>query len=182
MTFAPQPPRQYLLECFDLDLDTGLLTWRARPRHHFKTDAHWKVWAGRWAGVPAFREPDKDGYLMGRLDGKRRKAHRLIWKMLHGVEPLEIDHIDGDKANNRPDNLRSVTKSENMRNAPRPRANISGVVGVSQRRGKWSARIKRNRRNIYLGDFHRFEDAVAARKAAEERFGFHPNHGRAPCP
>lgn len=177
--FSPQPSQEYLLECLDLDAETGLLTWRERPLHHFKNEHHYLVWKGRWSGVPAFREPDKDGYLIGRLDGRRRKAHRLIWKMVHGTEPQEIDHIDGDRTDNRPGNLRSVSKAVNARNRALQSNNTSGCVGVLWTKDRWEARIKLNGRTTCLGRFHNFEDAVKARRQGEQDLGFHPNHGRA---
>jgi len=84
----------------------------------------------------------------------------------------EIDHINRDRADNRWANLRLATRSQNNMNAGLRSDNKSGHKGVSKRRdtGKWHARITVKRRILLLGNFHSFEDAVAARRAAERQF------------
>lgn len=116
------------------------------------------------------------GYRNIRIEGKYYLAHRLIWKLLYGEDPEEIDHINGNRSDNRITNLRSVCHYENMRNRKRGSDNTSGVMGVSWHKvnSKWRARIGEE----LLGDFDKFEDAVAARKQAEKELGYHPNHGR----
>lgn len=106
-------------------------------------------------------------------------AHRIIWKMVYGLDPDEIDHIDHDRANNRLSNLRSVTRAENMKNRPAYK-NSTGHVGVYWHKatGKWSAEIQNNGERHHLGLFKSLEDAIAARADAEINHGFHPNHGR----
>jgi HNH endonuclease/AP2 domain len=93
---------------------------------------------------------------------------------------LEIDHINGDRDDNRWINLRQVTASVNMKNLPLPRTNKSGTPGViwHKRDEKWQASIKVDRRTVHLGYFESKQDAIAARKVAERQYGFHPNHGR----
>jgi hypothetical protein len=99
--------------------------------------------------------------------------------MEYGVDPLHIDHIDGDPSNNKLANLRDVTPSENHRNRRVPSNNTSGVIGVSQRTdGKWRACCTFKERTLVLGDFLSIEEAIAARQAYEKIAGFHPNHGR----
>jgi len=118
----------------------------------------------------------KNGYRRVRFDGEPYQTHRIIWKLLYGEDPAEIDHINGNRSDNRITNLRSVCHYENMRNMKKMPSNSSGVTGVfwCKDRSKWGAFIgKKN-----LGRFDRFEDAVAARKQAEEEYGYHPNHGR----
>lgn len=93
----------------------------------------------------------------------------------------DIDHINGNTQDNRLINLREVSHSENVKNARRRNDNTSGVSGVhwEKRRNKWRAYIKVANRRKYLGYFENFTDAVAARRAAEKLYNFHPNHGRA---
>jgi hypothetical protein len=131
----------------------------------------WRARAGQEAGT--FCE---DGYRYIRVDRKQYLAHRIIWKLLYGEDPEEIDHINGNRSDNRITNLRSVSRLENMRNRKRASDNTSGVTGVFwyKARSKWRATISQK----ILGNFNKFEDAVAARKQAEKELGYHPNHGR----
>lgn len=122
------------------------------------------------------------GYLEVRHQGRKYQLHRIIWLLTHGDWPRGcIDHINGDRTDNRPANLRDVTRQENSMNQALNSRNTSGVVGVRwrERYGKWEAQIKVSGRHQYLGRFASFEAAVAARKEAERLNGFHPNHGRA---
>jgi len=102
--------------------------------------------------------------------------------MLKGPIPkgFEIDHIDHNSLNNRIENLRLVSSRENSMNLPLPKHNTSGRVGITwaKREKKWQAQIGLDYKTIILGHFDKFEDAVAAREAAEKKYGFHPNHGK----
>lgn len=121
----------------------------------------------------------KNSYLCGRTGGKTYYAHRIIWKWLYGDEPKFIDHINQNRQDNRVENLRAVSKSENCRNTSIGKRNTSGHLGVQwdTRRKCWRAEIKVNKKNIHLGRFTTKEEAVQARKTAEREHGFHPNHG-----
>lgn len=85
---------------------------------------------------------------------------------------MGIDHIDGNKTNNAIHNLRLATASQNLMNTGLRSDNRSGVKGVSfvQRLQKYTASIRKNGKIVFLGNFARMEDAVAARKAAETRY------------
>lgn len=133
----------------------------------------------RWKQVA---KPNKGsgGYCKIRIGGKRLQAHRVAWYMYYQEWPtLDIDHINGDKTDNRFLNLREVTRAQNALNRRRNANNKTGIMGVfliaSKRR--WGARIGVNGVNTYLGSFETFEGAVARRKAAEIEYGYHPNHG-----
>ncbi len=121
------------------------------------------------------------GYLQITFNGGLYYAHRLAWFYIHGEWPsAEIDHINRVKDDNRLSNLRSVTKTENLKNMPKFKNNTSGVTGVhwSKLSGKWSAYIQLEGKRMHLGFFTDKSDAIAARKAAEIKYGFHKNHGR----
>lgn len=108
-------------------------------------------------------------------------AHRVAWLLTYGEWPEEeIDHINGDRADNRIRNLRSVTRRGNSLNRKRNSNNSSGVCGVSfhKHSRRWAACIIINGKNVWLGRFKTIDEAVAVRKAAEREHGFHPNHGR----
>lgn len=97
-----------------------------------------------------------------------------------GEDPNDIDHINGDPSDNRFVNLRNVSHQDNGRNMKLNKASTSGCpgVGFDKRRNVWCARIHLNYRNKFLGQFKSFDEAVAARRAAEVEFGFHENHGQ----
>jgi hypothetical protein len=116
---------------------------------------------------------DARGYIKIQIDGKYYSAHRLIFFMMTGHWPEgEIDHINGDRSDNRWRNLREATPAENSRNRRTTARNTSGVPGVywDAASGKWRAQIQVNRKKINLGYFTEFEDAVAARRAAEVKY------------
>jgi len=117
-------------------------------------------------------------YLRQRLYGKKYRVHRIIWLYMTGVWPIEIDHDDGNGLNNRWDNIRNVTQTENSKNHRLQKNNTSNHVGVSwlENRKKWEAYVY-NGRKIGLGQFTDWFEAVCARKSAENKYGFHPNHG-----
>lgn len=168
------------------DPATGSLTWLARDASFFKDAEHTaehqaKKWNTRYAGCPALGAVEQAGYGHGDIRGKRYKAHRVAWALHHGEWPeTGIDHINGDPSDNRIANLRKATAQENMRNQKLSSANKSGVIGVcwAPHRNKWSAQIKVDKKKIHLGLFDSLDAAAAARKVAEQKYGFHPNHGR----
>lgn len=91
-----------------------------------------------------------------------------------------IDHINGDKEDNRLINLRECDHRTNGRNCKRSVKNTSGITGVrmDKRIQKWVAEIKIDGTGRHLGSFDTIEEAAAARKGAEKVSGFHANHGR----
>jgi hypothetical protein len=176
--------RRTLRELLDYDPETGVLTWRERPREYFPSTQAWKWWNRMFAGTPALTAINKDGALQGTLLGRNVLAHRIIWKWMKGRWPKPmIDHIDGNPANNRWDNLREATAVENGRNRCRNSRNTSGHNGVYVDRRSaqthYIATIRAGDRLVYLGRFSRMAVAIAARQAAEQQLGFSPRHGRA---
>lgn len=174
----PTPDQSLLKELLDYDPLTGDLTWKPRPREMFKSTRMWGLWNSKHAGKLAFNS-SVDGYLWGRILGKRFRAHRIIWKWMTGVDAEEIDHVNHLRSDNRWENLREVSREANNQNTSQRSNNRSGCTGVFWQESslKWCAQIRIRGRNKYLGIFDTIDDAIAARKAAELRFGFHPNHG-----
>lgn len=111
------------------------------------------------------------GYVRGRVGGRVQLMHRVLADAFLGAKPGQVvDHINGDKLDNRLSNLRVCLQRENARNVPMKRNNTSGVVGVSwdRTRGKWLAHIKVNRKFVNLG-WHSTKEAAASARAAGER-------------
>ena len=127
-----------------------------------------------------YRDAGGKEYLRVFFEGKRHRAHRLVM-IMHGFNLSpddQIDHINGNGLDNRIENLRIVDSLENAKNQKIFKNNKTGIHGVyfAKHAGKWCAQIS-NRKKIHLGYFNSFLDACAARKSAECKFGFHPNHG-----
>jgi len=121
-------------------------------------------------------------YLVIQYKNRQYFSHRLAWLYVHGEFPSgQIDHIDGNGLNNKIDNLRDVTNQENGMNRRISSNNTSGCIGVffDKKNGKWKIQINANGKQIHLGYHEDFFDAVCARKSAENRYGYHENHGEA---
>jgi hypothetical protein len=128
---------------------TGVFLWR--PGH-------------RRAGKPA-GTVTQYGYRQLVVDGRSLLAHRIAWAYVHGLWPSKgMDHINGDKLDNRISNLREADQSQNMQNMRLRRTNTSGLMGVSwdKQRSKWRAQIKVKRQVRVIGLFPTAEEAGAA--------------------
>lgn len=116
---------------------------------------------------------DKDGYL--RIDlcndsGKKTfKVHRLVGMVFLGIsDNQEIDHINGDPSDNRAENLRACSHTDNMRNRKKQKNNSTGYPGVSydKRFGKYQAYIYLYGKKKHLGYYNTAEEAFLVRKNA----------------
>lgn len=165
---------------------TGELRWRPRSACHFRDDdrhtaaSRKNQWNGKFADKVALTKVNRSGYLAGAIFGTSVLAHRVAYAIYHGAWPDQVDHINGDPADNRIANLRSVDRSGNHRNRRLPKSNRSGVIGVrwNPKISKWCAAIRTGGRQQHLGSFADKSEAVAARAAAEREAGYHSNHGR----
>lgn len=179
------PPQDVLRQLLSYDPETGRLLWKERGPEWFTSGYHSaetraKQWNAKNAGKEAF-SANTVGYRYGAIGNVNYLAHRVIWKLVTGHDPDQIDHISGDRSDNRWLNLRDVNETQNKRNMSIPSHNTSGAVGVSYdaSRGRWSAYITLGNKKVSLGRHDSFEAALAARKCAEAGHGFHENHGRA---
>ena len=140
---------------------TGKLFWRdvGSPQRRAK-----------YAGKEAFTANDGNGYRQSRIDGEQYRAHRVIWAMVHGAWPAQqVDHINGDRADNRLCNLRSATSSQNGANRRRVRgSSIFLGVCLHKQSGRWTAHIQKNGRRRYLGIFPTESAAHEAYAAAAQ--------------
>ena len=182
------PTREYLKECFDLNESIGSLTWKKRPRHHFSSDMAMAISNkknyGKIAGSIYTSKPCGKKYMQCsfRVNGKQNNfaIHRLIWLYVYGELPNQTDHINGNGLDNRIVNLRNVTHQENQRNMRLLNSNTSSHCGVrfNLNSDKYESYIKVDKKKKHLGTFNSFNDAVIARKMAEYKYNFHPNHGQ----
>lgn len=141
----------------------------------------WRISQGSIKSGKILKTLNNTGYIGVSADKKYYLAHRLIWLYVHGKFPDgQIDHINGHRNDNRLENLRDVAHRENSRNQRLSAKNSSGIVGVGwhKAQSKWQAFIGVSRKTVYLGKYEGFFEACCARKSAENKFGFHPNHGK----
>ena len=107
-----------------------------------------------------------------KIKEKIYRMHRIAWFLYYKQDPgpLQIDHIDRDKKNNKISNLRLVTHQQNQFNVGTRSNSTSGVTGVCWHKGsrKWQAYGKLDKNKQYLGLFNSKDDAIAARAAWEQ--------------
>lgn len=134
----------------------------------------WRIASYRNVRKPGDKAGGKSGpgYEMVWIDGKNYGAHRVVWSLVHGEWPSqEIDHINGDRSDNRIENLRLASRQENAQNLGLREDNKSGVKGVFWHKNiaKWWAYINKEGQRMTLGYFDNLFEAAAARKSAEAR-------------
>jgi len=155
--------KELLAMCNDrliLNKDTGDLTW---------SRSFGRAKGGSVAGSVSFY-----GYLTVRMDRKLYQASRLVFLIVHGYLPPEVDHMDNNPLNNKPSNLRAATRSENMRNTRSSKNSTSKYLGVhfDKALGRWRSRIYINGKGVHLGCFHDEVDAAKSYdSAAVDAFG-----------
>jgi hypothetical protein len=148
------------------DPATGIFRWLVETHGHGG-----KIMPGDVAGTP------KDGYVQIKIFGRVYRAQHLAWLFMTGEWPpvdVDVEHENRNRSDNAWLNLRLATRSQNNMNAGLRSDNKSGQKGVGRRNdtGRWYARVTVDRRVILLGHFDSFDDAVAARRAAErQHFG-----------
>jgi hypothetical protein len=141
------------------DPETGVFTWLVRAGNAKVGDTAGHV--------------NTEGYRMIKVGNASRRAHRLAWLYVHGEWPAnQIDHRDGDRSNNKFDNLRDVNNSVNQQNQRGPRSNnTSGFLGVSwhKKDRNWCAQITIEGRRNNIGAYPTPELASAAYLSEKRR-------------
>ena len=144
MSDAAEITLEYLNECFEPDYEKGILYWKERPRHHFRTERGYKIWNARFANKKAGHERSDSREMKGRkrlkLDYKPLYVHRLLYQMYHNKildSNIVVDHIDCNPGNNTIDNLRECTHQQNGLNRSRVKdGSATNVKGVDYYRPK----------------------------------------------
>lgn len=140
--------------------ESGALTWRL---------SRGGVAAGTTAGTL-----NSNGYVTVCVATKLFRAHRVAWALANGSWPVgDIDHIDGDRTNNRLLNLRQASRGANMQNQRKARSNSKiGMLGVSRNRARWMSRIKVDGITHHIGTFD--TPALAHEAYVQRKRELHP--------
>lgn len=162
---------EYIRQNLEYDPEAGTLIWLTNGTYNRKVGAiagtAQKQKCGKW-------------YVRVKIRGKSFGAHNVAWFLKTGCWPeMLIDHQDGNGLNNKWSNLRAASPEQNQRNRRLNANNKSGVSGVMQRSPtRWEVQIKGEGKLLYIGSFKTFDEAVQARRDAELKYGYHPNHGK----
>ena len=156
-----------LKELLHYDPDTGVFTWVNPSKFN-------GYLIGSKAGYL------HGGYIKVRCNGAQYLLHRLAWLYVYGCFPSVIDHINGDKKDNRIKNLRDAGYTLNNRNKKKNKNNTSGITGVVWCKSdkKWHARILIMGKQMHLGSFDCKYRAASVRHLAQEiDGGYTSRHG-----
>lgn len=155
----------YVRSRLNYDPETGKLIWKP-----VGPDFGWQhlMWNGKWAGKEAGNFSDQ-GYRNIYMDGRNWKGHRLAWAIHYGEWPEgDIDHVNGDRSDNRISNLRKASRSQNLCNMKTRRKGLKGAI--RHKENYWEARIAVNGEKHSLGYFRTEADAHEAYCHASEFF------------
>lgn len=147
--------------------------------YYYNGNIYWKISYGSRKINTKCGCLDEKGYEYTMFCGKNLKNHRIIFMMFHGYLPKVVDHINGIKNDNRIENLRAATKSQNGFNSKISKANKSGVKGVSwdKKRKKWKVQISINCKNKCIGRYDDLELAeLVATEARDKYYGKFARH------
>lgn len=163
----------------DYNRDTGVFVWKKRIG---KSRSH-KAFNSQFAGKEAGNiHPSGYRHIHVTDSGKSThiRAHRLAWFICYGSGPKDqIDHINRNKLDNRINNLREVSNTQNQHNASRRKDNKSGVSGVywDKSKSKWRASVRVNSIRHYVGLFDELDSASNAVLEFRAKHNFSPTHG-----
>lgn len=164
------PSLGYIRECLLYDRESGNLTWKKRPLEHFSSAKRMEHWNNRFSGKLAGHIVPH-GYRRIKFSNVHVLYHRIIWLLENGEWPpshLVVDHIDRNPRNNKIENLRLASCSQNIYNSKLNKRSKSGFknVNFNKRDGKWWATINVNKKQKLLGRFDSMEEAVKVSRAA----------------
>lgn len=162
------PDLNYLKECFEIDSNyQSGLKWKNRPLEHFKSTHIRNIWIGKNAGKNAGYKMS-NGYYYVKINGCIYLNHRIIFAIHNNFidfDDKQIDHIDNNKLNNNPKNLRLANASQNQHNKGKQKNNTSGEKNIFlvKRNNKYRCTMRYYSKNIHIGIFNTLEEAIAAR-------------------
>jgi hypothetical protein len=175
--FKPLPDIEYLRSILEYDEGSPKgLRWKSRPRKDFSDNRGFLIFNRRDAGNLAGTGVRRGGsfYYTVKINQVSYPSHRIIWAIVKGEDPgdFEIDHKDRDSTNNKIENLRVSTRSENASNKSIQSNNTSGFRGVvwCKRTQLWMAQIGKEGKNLFLGRYKNLDDAVKARAEASKNY------------
>lgn len=155
--------QQLICELFNYK--DGSLYWKFSSKGHKTGSKAGSIW--------------KNGYVIVKLNYKTYRAHRLIFMMHHGYMPIQIDHKDKNRSNNKIENLRDATSSQQICNVGLRKDNNSGVKGVvwDKPRNKWRVHVWSNKVLVHQSRHKDLElaelVAIEARNKYHKEFACH---------
>lgn len=173
MKAKPLPDLRYLRECFIIDssIPEGLRWNIERPATHFLKFSDYIIWKKKYANKKAGRKcRDKSNsentYYHTQLNRKNYFNHRIVYALYHGTVDFTdclIDHIDNNKWNNNPNNLRLATFSQNNYNCKLYKNNKLGHKNITVAKNGYKVEFRSNKKYFYAGIFKTLEEAIVAR-------------------
>lgn len=167
----------FLNECFTYNPESGELSWKIRPIHHFQSEDTHKRWISRYYGkkVGHIKKGRYTNYQRVKLLGCTIEVHIICWVLHTGLYPRgEIDHIDGNGLNNKAGNMRD---QDNFKNRRMQKSNTSGIVGVHWNKTKSRFIVTGDANSKHLGTFRSMFEAACLRKSWELDNGYTPDYG-----
>ena len=165
--------QEIVKEFMNYDPETGILTWKHRDRKWCKDERSYNSWnTSHYNKICGSIHPNS-GYNNIRIFNKTYRTHRIIWLYVYGTWPNDqLDHINGNRQDNRLCNLRECTNSENQQNKKIRKDNSSGFMGVSfsKKSQKFQSHIKVNTKSLHLGLFDDAKEAHEAYLEAKQKY------------